>query len=112
MKSFLATAAALAILAAAPVVHALPVFPGAVGYGTNTVAGRNADPDTSPSHIYKVTRLDDPDRFNPPFGTLRYGLEALSGPRVIVFEVSGVIALRSDLLIKAATTNPTASSEE
>jgi len=104
MKSFLATASALAILAAASVANALPVFPGAVGYGTDTVAGRAADA----SRVYKVTRLDDPDRFHPPSGTLRYGIEAMTGPRVIVFEVSGVIALRSDLIIKATTTSPAA----
>jgi hypothetical protein len=104
MKAFLALASALAILAAAPAAQALPVFPGAVGYGTNTVAGRNADA----AHIYKVTRLDDPDRFNPPSGTLRYGIETLTGPRVIVFEVSGVIELRSDLTIKPTTTSPAA----
>jgi len=99
MKAILALG--LATLAVAPAALALPVFPGAVGYGTNTVAGRNADA----AHIYKVTRLDDPSVSSA--GTLRYGIETLTGPRVIVFEVSGVIALRADLKVDVTTTNPT-----
>ena len=104
MKTFLVSAFALAILAAAPAAQALPVFPGAVGFGTNTKAGRDAPA----SNIYKVTRLDDPNLSTPPIGTLRYGIETLTGPRVIVFEKSGVIELRKDLAVKATTTNPAA----
>ena len=85
MKGFIASTLALEIVAIAPAARALPVFPGAVGYGTNTVAGRNADA----AHIYKVTTLAD--SLTPTTGMLRYGIETLTGPRVIVFEVSGVI---------------------
>jgi hypothetical protein len=99
MKAFLSLA--LAILVAAPA-SALPVFPGAVGYGTDTKAGRDAANDAD--HIYKVTRLDDPDYTDPPVGTLRYGIEKVSGPRVIVFERSGVIELRRDLMVRPTTT--------
>ena len=97
MKAFLSLV--LAMLVAAPAA-ALPVFPGAVGYGSNTKAGRDADA----NHLYRVTRLDDPDYTNPPAGTLRYGIETLTGPRVIVFEVSGVIELRRDLQVRPTTT--------
>jgi hypothetical protein len=65
----------------------LPVFPGAAGYGTDTPAGRGGT-------VYRVTNLED----DGP-GSLRHGVERVSGPRVIVFEVSGVIRLKSDLAI-------------
>ena len=100
MKAFLALA--LAIVVAAPAISALPVFPGAVGFGARTVAGRAAVNDED--HIYKVTRLDDPDYTNPPRGTLRFGIEKVTGPRVIVFEKSGVIELRRDLIVRPTTT--------
>jgi hypothetical protein len=100
MKAFFALA--LTLLATAPAAMALPVFPGAVGYGTNTKAGRGAAGD----HIYKVTTLDDSNVDTPIQGSLRYGVETLTGPRVIVFEVSGVIELRKDLQIMPTTTSP------
>ena len=70
---------------------ALPVFPGATGYGTDTPAGRWGE-------IYVVTNLND----DGP-GSLRHGLEAVQGPRVIVFEVSGVIRLKSNLILRDAS---------
>jgi hypothetical protein len=53
----------------------LPVFPGAAGFGTTTIAGRGG-------RVLRVTNLDD----DGP-GSLRGALTA-SGPRVVVFEVS------------------------
>src|SRR5690349_18887771 len=101
MKAFLVLALAVSI--AVPAVSATPppVFPGAVGFGTTTKAGRDAVDDIY--HIYHVTRLDDPDYKVPPFGTLRNGIETQTGPRVIVFDVSGVIELRRDLIVRATT---------
>jgi hypothetical protein len=66
---------------------AVPVVPGAVGFGVNTSAGRGGT-------IYRVTNLND----SGP-GTLRACIEA-SGPRVCVFEVSGVIRWSSTVFIK------------
>ncbi len=65
----------------------LPVFPGAQGFGTETVAGRGG-------RVIKVTNLDDKGS-----GSLRAALEA-DGPRIVVFEVSGNIALHKNLAIK------------
>ncbi|HEY0944472.1 MAG TPA: MBG domain-containing protein [Opitutaceae bacterium] len=72
------------------VLRALPVVPGAVGFGTDTPAGRGGI-------VYRVTNLD-----NSGPGSLRFGIEdaSMRQPRVIVFEVSGVIELQSDLVIR------------
>ncbi len=59
---------------------ALPVFPGAEGYGTTTSAGRGGK-------IIKVTNLN---AYGP--GSLREALST-SGRRIIVFEVGGIIDL-------------------
>lgn len=65
---------------AGPGTGALPVIPGAAGFGMATPAGRHGV-------IYKVTTLSDhPGRR----GTLRACLEA-RGPRVCIFEVGGSI---------------------
>jgi hypothetical protein len=56
----------------------LPVFPGAVGFGTTTYAGRGGQ-------IIKVTNLNA----SGP-GSLKTALET-AGPRIIVFEVGGTI---------------------
>lgn len=56
------------------------VFPGAVGFGTDTPAGRGGK-------IIKVTTLDAKGP-----GSLREALDT-PGPRIIVFEVGGVIDL-------------------
>lgn len=81
--------ALLLLLAGAGPAAALPVFPGAAGFGTNTPAGRGGA-------VHRVTTLAD----SGP-GSLREGLEKLTGPRTIIFDVAGVIRLRSDLKIPA-----------
>jgi len=66
--------------------YALPAFPGAEGFGADTVGGRGGV-------VYKVTTLasDGP-------GSLREAVNA-TGPRIVVFEVSGIIKLTSSIKI-------------
>lgn len=66
----------------------LPIFPGAEGFGTDTVAGRGGT-------VLKISSLED-DAHNPD--TLRWAINQ-PYPRVIVFEVSGYIDLNSNLKI-------------
>ena len=63
----------------------LPAFPGADGAGSRIKGGRGGT-------VYHVTRLDT-DYSDVTPGTLRYGLTQLTGPRTIVFDISGVISL-------------------
>lgn len=65
-------------------------FPGAEGYGRFAIGGRGGI-------VYHVTSLDD-DVNNPQPGTFRYGISRLSGPRTIVFDVSGYIDLKGRLM--------------
>lgn len=64
-------------------------FPGAEGYGRFAIGGRGGT-------VYHVTSLDD-DVDNPQPGTFRYGIRNVSGPRTIVFDVSGYITLKGRL---------------
>lgn len=64
-------------------------FPGAEGYGRFAIGGRGGT-------VYHVTSLDD-DATNPAEGTFRYGITKLTGPRTIVFDVSGYITLKDRL---------------
>ncbi len=64
---------------------ALPAFPGADGAAGTVTGGRGGD-------VYHVTLLDTDSSDMRP-GTLRYGLSNLTGPRTIVFDVSGVFFL-------------------
>ena len=73
-----------------------PAFPGAEGHGRYVTGGRKADGTTN---VYHVTSLGDSNTK----GTLRWALSQ-SGPRTIVFDVSGYIDLTKDLTITSNTT--------
>jgi hypothetical protein len=64
----------------------LPAFPGAEGFGADTPGGRGGK-------ILFVTNLHD----SGP-GSLRDAC-AREGPRIVVFRVSGTIALKSNLTV-------------
>jgi len=64
----------------------LPAFPGAEGWGSTTKGGRGG-------RVIEVTNLDD----HGP-GSLRAAVDA-TGPRTVVFRVSGTITLDRDLEI-------------
>ena len=66
-------------------------FPGAEGYGRFAIGGRGGV-------VYHVTTLEDNgDDQNPIAGSLRDGIKKVRGPRTIVFDVAGVISLKSRL---------------
>jgi len=66
-------------------------FPGAEGYGRYAIGGRGGS-------VYHVTTLEDNgDDVNPIEGSFRYAIKKAKGPRTIVFDVAGVISLKSRL---------------
>ncbi len=67
-------------------VYAIPSFPGAEGFGADTIGGREGA-------ILKVTNLNDSGA-----GSFRAAVTA-SGARIVIFEVSGIIHLESSLAI-------------
>ena len=70
-------------------VFALPAFPGAEGFGSDTAGGRGGK-------VFEVTNLNDSGA-----GSLRECVAA-SGPRICIFKTGGTITLNSSLTI----TNP------
>ena len=69
-------------------VLAVPLaFPGAEGFGAYSVGGRGGD-------VYTVTNTNDSGA-----GSLRDGIESATGPRTIVFAVSGLISLNDRLYV-------------
>lgn len=67
--------------------NSIGAFIGAQGGGANAIGGRGGI-------VYEVTNLDDNG-----IGSFRYGLENLTGSRIIVFKVGGYIHLNTTISI-------------
>jgi len=78
---------AAALTLGATIAQAVPVIPGASGFGMDTPAGRGGT-------VYKVTNLSASGT-----GSLKACIDGTTA-RVCVFEVSGTIRLTSDLMVR------------
>jgi pectate lyase len=76
-----------ALMGSMQVAQALPVIPGAAGYGMSTPAGRGGV-------VYRVTNLNASGS-----GSLKACIDA-TGARTCIFDVSGVITLTADMTIR------------
>lgn len=65
---------------------AIPAFPGAEGFGANSIGGRGG-------RVIEVTNLADTGP-----GSLRAAVQS-DGPRIVVFRVAGTIELMSELVL-------------
>lgn len=63
-------------------------FPGAFGFGKNTIGGRGG-------RIVHVTNLN-----NSGGGSLRWALEGINEPRIVVFDVEGRINLNEEISVR------------
>ncbi|MEO8062079.1 MAG: pectate lyase [Pseudomonadota bacterium] len=85
-STFLLAAAALTL--GATTANAVPVIPGAAGFGMDNPAGRGGT-------VIKVTNLNASGA-----GSLKACASDFNGPRVCVFEVSGIIRITEDMMIR------------
>ena len=85
-RSFVIFPAVLAILLIPEIAASVPAFPGAEGFGAQSIGGRGGK-------VLFVTNLND----SGP-GSLREAVET-EVPRTVIFRVSGTIALKSAIVI-------------
>jgi pectate lyase len=78
---------AMGMAACAADLSAIPAFPGAEGFGAYARGGRGGK-------VLYVTTLDDEGS-----GSLRWAVDQ-DGPRTVIFDISGTIRLRKELVIR------------